>query len=115
MAAATQTSPTLTPKERAQILAEHVAILALGKACYKRADFLLDLLVAQSDRHRPIKITGRNLGRKAIAARLREAQKLIAATILGRQFAVVDRFEKKNAINVGQNARRFEIEAIEKP
>lgn len=113
MAAASQPAPApLKPAERARILAEQLMLLNLGKACYKRADALLDLLVAQPDRYRPAKITKRSLGRKKLAAQLREAQKQIAATLEGRNFGVIDKFASRNAINVGQNARRFEIDEI---
>lgn len=111
MATASQPAPAkLKPAERAKILAEHLLLLNLGKSCYKRADALLDLLVDQPNRHQPVKVTKRSLGRKAIAAQLREAQKLIAATIEGRKYAVNDKFAARNSINVGQNARRFEVD-----
>lgn len=115
MAAAAQSVPTpkLTTKERAQICAEHLILLHLGKSCYKRADFLLDQLVGQPNRHEPVKITRRSLGRKAIAAKLREAQKLLVATIVGKRFVIADKFAKRNSVPVGQNARRFEVDEIE--
>jgi hypothetical protein len=103
----------LTAKERGQLFAEHLILLHLGKSCYKRADFLLDLLVGQSNRHEPIKITRRALRRKAVAAQLREAQKLVVNTIVGKQFAVSDKFAKRNSVPVGQNARRFEVDEVE--
>jgi hypothetical protein len=115
MVAAAQSVPTvkLTPKERGQLFAEHLVLLNLGKACYKRADLLLELLTGQVNRYEPVKITRRCLGRKAIAAKLRESQKLIVATIEGKRYAIADKFAKRNAIPVGQNARRFEVEEIE--
>ena len=117
MAAAAQSAPApkLSPKERAQVTAEHLILLHLGKSCYKRSDWLAEILIAQTDRHKPVKITRRSLGRKAIAAKLREAQKLVVATIEGKSFAVADKFAKRNSIPVGQNARRFEIEEITVP
>jgi len=114
-AAAAQSAPTvkLTSKERGQLFAEHLIMLNLGKVCYKRADFILDLLTGQTNRHQPVKITRRCLGRKAIAAKLRESQKLIVASLVGKSFAVKDKFANRNAIPVGQNARRFEVEELE--
>lgn len=114
MAAATQPAPIrLTSKERAQICAEHLVLLAIGKVCYKRSDFLLDILVSQGKRDEPIKISKRSLGRKAIAAQLREAQKRVFLTITGQRYVVADKFADRNSINVGQNARRFEIAPLE--
>lgn len=111
MASATQAAPAkLTAKERARLIAEHLIMLNLGKACYKRADSLLELIVGVPNRHEPVKLTRRSLGRKAVAARLREAQTLIVATVMNKKFAVADKFANRNAIPVGQNARRFEIE-----
>jgi len=116
VAAAAQPAPLkLSPKDRAKLVTEHLILLNLGKSCYKRADSLLEILVAQPNRHEPVKVTRRALGRKAIAAKLREAQKLIVATIEGRAFAVGDKFAKRNSIPVGQNARRFELEEIAQP
>lgn len=116
MAAATQAAPAkLTAKERSQLIAEHLILLHLGKACYKRADLLLDLIAGQVNRYEPVKITRRSLGRKAIAAKLREAQKLVVATVEGKKFAVSDKFANRNSIPVGQNARRFEIEEVSAP
>jgi hypothetical protein len=114
MATAAQPAPMLklSPKERAKLFAEHLIMLNLGKACYKRADALLELIVESSNRHQPVKLTRRALGRKSIAAKLREAQNLTVATILNKTFAVSDKFAKRNAIAVGQNARRFEIEEV---
>lgn len=113
MAAASQAAPAkLKASARAKILAEHLLMLNLGKSCYKRADALLDLLVEQPNRHEPVKLTKRSLGRKAIAAQLREAQRYVASTLEGRKFSVIDKFESRNAINVGQNARRFEVDAV---
>jgi hypothetical protein len=102
----------LSAKERAQLIAEHLILLNLGKACYKRADSLLELVVQVPNRHEPVKLTRRSLGRKAVAARLREAQNLIVATVLNKKFAVADKFANRNSIPVGQNARRFEIDEI---
>lgn len=103
----------LTAKERRQIFAEHLILLHLGKSLYKRADLLLDQLIGQVNRHEPVKITSRHLRRKAIAAKLREAQKLIITTIVGKQFVVRDKFANRNSVPVGQNARRFEVEEVE--
>jgi ribonucleotide monophosphatase NagD (HAD superfamily) len=112
MAAAAQPALKLSSKERAQLFAEHLVMLNLGKSCYKRADLLLELLASQPDRHKPVKLTKRSLGRKAIAAKLREAQKLVVATIVGKPFSIADKFAKRNSIPVGQNARRFEVEEV---
>ena len=115
MTSATQPVPKLSAKERARLVAEHLVLLNLGKSCYKRADSLLDLIADTSNRHEPVKLSKRALGRKAIAAQLREAQKLIVATIEGRKFAVADKFASRNSIPVGQNARRFEIAEVTTP
>lgn len=110
-AAATQSAVLkLSASERASLYAEHLVMLALGKACYKRADALLEVALSQTNRYEPAKITKRRLGRKAIAIRLREALKLITSTIEGRRFAISDKFANRNSVPVGQNARRFEIE-----
>jgi hypothetical protein len=111
--AATPALVKLSPGERARLYAEHLIMLALGKACYKRADSLLEIALAQSDRYRPQKITRRNLGRKSIAAKLREAQNIIVATVIGKSFIVSDKFANRNSVAVGQNARRFELEQVE--
>ncbi len=111
MPTAAQPAPAkLSSRERAQLTAEHLIMLNLGKACYKRADSLLEVIVGQPNRHEPVKLTRRSLGRKAIAARLREGQNLIVTTVLNKKFAVADKFANRNSIPVGQNARRFEIE-----
>ena len=116
MATATQTAPgKLSTSERAQLYAEHLVMLAMGKACYKRADALLEVALLQPNRYEPVKITKRRLGRKALALRLREALKLITITIEGRRFAISDKFANRNSVPVGQNARRFEIEEFETP
>ncbi len=117
MSVATQRVPVkLSQKERAQIFAEHLIMLNLGKSCYKRADSLLEVLTLfQSNRDVPVKITRRSLGRKAIAAKLREAQNLIVATINGKQFVISDKFANRNSIPVGQSARRFEVEEVQAP
>lgn len=111
-AAATQPAPPkLAPTERAKLYAEHLVMLALGKACYKRADALLEVILLQPSRYEPTpKITRRRLGQKAISVKLREALKLVAATVEGRRFAVADKFANRNSVPVGQNARRFEID-----
>jgi hypothetical protein len=110
-AAAPQPAPAkLSANERAQIFAEHLVMLNLGKACYKRADALLEVALLQPNRHEPAKITKRRLGRKAIAKRLRDAMNLITATVEGRKFVISDKFANRNSVAVGQSARRFEIE-----
>lgn len=109
---ATQPAVKLTTKERAQLVAEHLIMLNLGKSCYKRADALLELLTGTSNRYEPVRLTRRHLGRKAIAAKLREAQKLIVATVEGKSFSINDKFANRNSIPVGQNARRFEIDEV---
>lgn len=111
MAAATQPAPAkLSTNERAQIFAEHLVMLALGKACYKRADHLLDVALSQSNRYEPVKITPRRLRRKLLSKWLREALTLIANHVEGQRFVVRDKFANRNSVPVGQNARRFEIE-----
>jgi hypothetical protein len=101
----------LKPNERAQLYAEHLVMLALGKYCYKRADALLEVVLLQSNRYEPTpKITRRRLGKKAMAATLRNALNLLTAMVEGRRFTVADKFANRNSVPVGQNARRFEIE-----
>lgn len=115
MATATQTAVKLTAKERSRLIAEHLVLLNLGKSCYKRADSLLEIICGTNEAVKPVKLTRRALGRKAIAAQLREAQKLIVTMIEGKSFAISDKFATRNSIPVGQNARRFEIAEVTTP
>jgi hypothetical protein len=98
---------------RGLMYAEHLTLLALGKACYKRADVILDVLLQHRVENEVVKITSRRLSKKEISKTLREALKLIFVTIEGKNFAIRDKFADRNSIGVGQSARRFEIDEIE--
>lgn len=112
-------TPTLqmvaSPADKKQRVAEHLILLALGKACYKGSDSLLELLLMDLKPGEPVKITKRSLSKKAIAKSLRDTLGLVCATVEGRKFVVRDKFAERNSIPVGQNARRYELEEISTP
>jgi hypothetical protein len=98
----------LPPPE--QLTALHVSALTEGKARYKDADAALDLVI-QSISERCSKCKQIVAGQ---VITLPDA-KPIPSELRGKQFKLIDKFEKRNSIGVGLSARRYELEEVSHP
>lgn len=105
--------PKCGKRDRARFCAEHLVMLALGKACYKHSDVLQEFLLLHIKPEHRIRITRQHLGRKVIARMVRKALALACSTIEGKTYQVSDKFANRNSIPVGQNARRFEFKEVQ--
>ena len=102
MKTAAKKAKTKEPLEDPGVVAEtHVHALDTGKQGYKTADNALDLLLAQMQKE-PCPECG--------APRFKNGG--IVKTADGRKFRIRDKFGEKHTLNVGMNARRFELESI---
>lgn len=79
----------------------HVHALDTGKQGYKTADNALDLLLAQMQK-KPCPECG--------APRFKNGG--VVKTADGRKFRIRDKFAERPTLNVGMNARRYELELI---
>jgi len=101
--------------DRARITGEALVYLALGKACYKLQDYLLDEIIPGAKKKSNRKIQVPKIDRQAIQKTLEAALGVTIATIEGRTFQVADKFADRNSIGVGLSARRFELEEVKTP
>ena len=101
--AATKAKKSSTPKiySPGEVAAAHVDALDTGKQGYKTADSALQLLIAQLETD-PCPTCG---------ARRFKNDGIVKAPD-GRRFRVVDKYATKIQVNVGMNARRYELEEI---
>lgn len=79
----------------------HAAMLETGKAGYKAADSALALLISQLEADPCPTCGGRRFKNDGIV----KAED-------GRRFRIVDKYASKIQVNVGMNARRYELEEI---
>jgi len=91
--------PEITPP--GEVAAQHLEALLVGKQGYKSADAALELLITQS----------RTADCPTCGAH-RFKNNGIVKSADGRKFLIVDKFAHRNAVPVGQNARRFELEEL---
>jgi hypothetical protein len=99
-AKAKKSSPPKTDSP-GEVASLHVSALDTGKQGYKTADSALALLIAQLESD-PCPTCGSR----------RFKNDGIVKSPDGRRFRIVDKYASKIQVNVGMNARRYELEEI---
>lgn len=92
---------TAKPETPGEVAATHVEALSVGKQGYKTADSALELLVSQCESD-PCPTCGNRRFKNDGIVKAKD----------GRRFRIVDKYATRIAVNVGMNARRYELEEL---
>lgn len=87
-----------------EVAAAHIEALSVGKQGYKTADLALEVLIGQC--------TSDNC--PTCGSRRFKNDGIVKAAD-GRRFRIVDKYASRIAVNVGMNARRYELEEVTQP
>lgn len=104
----------LSSAELSKLASEALVSLALGKACYKHQDHLVETILANTRRKADEKLRVK-VDRKKIEEQLELLVAEAAATLDGKTYRIADKFEERNSIGVGLSARRYELEEVTAP
>ncbi len=96
MKKATKAKKAATGLDAPTLAWRHLSNLQRGKTGYKKADAAFEALMKLVKAGETV----------TLPANCRMA---------GKKFLVIDKFEKKIAVNVGMNARRYELEELTEP
>jgi len=99
---------TSSKAKAGELAALHVAALVEGKTKYKEADAALEAVINELGEH--CKACGQLKAGQVIEL---PNAKPIPVELRGKRFKLIDKFEKKHSIGVGQSARRYELEEVE--